>query len=77
MRVNSRWYHLCFTYDHTIHLISTYLDGELSNTQVYDVGGLVYGNLASVGQGDSAAESFSGDLAQVSVCGFVCLHTHT
>lgn len=60
-----RWHHLCFTYDHQKHVISTYLDGRLNNEQMYDVGSSIQGNGARLGQGTQPQRSFSGDLTQV------------
>ena len=60
-----RWHHLCFTYDHQQHLISTYVDGRLNNHQNYEVDKTMSGNGAVLGQGLEAQRSFSGDLTQV------------
>lgn len=61
-----RWHHLCFTYNHTKNLISTFLDGELNNVQDFVLKSPVYGNWARLGQNFEARNSFSGDLTQVS-----------
>nr|XP_045583291.1 uncharacterized protein LOC123746084 [Procambarus clarkii] len=62
-----KWHHLCFTYDHTQHLISTYVDGSLNNHQEYDIVRTVSGVKARLGQGMMPRRSFSGDLTQVNV----------
>ncbi|XP_068221246.1 uncharacterized protein [Palaemon carinicauda] len=62
-----RWYHICFTYDHSKKLIGTYINGKLNNYQEYDIGRPIFGNYASLGQGDTPERSFSGDLTQVNV----------
>ncbi|KAK3857175.1 hypothetical protein Pcinc_036553, partial [Petrolisthes cinctipes] len=62
-----RWHHLCFTYDHEKHLISTYVDGGLNNEQVYEVGLSIHGNGVRLGQGTQSQRSFSGQLTQVNV----------
>ncbi|XP_071533859.1 uncharacterized protein [Panulirus ornatus] len=62
-----RWHHLCFTYDHQRHLISTYVDGRLNNHQEYDVGRHMSGDRAKLGQGAEIQRSLSGDLTQVNV----------
>ncbi|XP_066973211.1 uncharacterized protein [Macrobrachium rosenbergii] len=62
-----RWYHICFTYNHTKKLIGTYINGQLNNHQEYDIGRPIIGNYASLGQGQTPERSFSGDLTQVNV----------
>ncbi|XP_068236921.1 uncharacterized protein [Palaemon carinicauda] len=62
-----RWYHICFTYEHSAQLIKTYIDGNLNNFQSYNVGRPVYGDRATVAQGDNEERSFSGKLSQVNV----------
>ncbi|XP_064079627.1 LOW QUALITY PROTEIN: uncharacterized protein LOC135196740 [Macrobrachium nipponense] len=62
-----RWYHICFTYDHSAQLITTYIDGKLNNYQAYNVGRPVFGDKATVGQGDNKERSFSGKLSQVNI----------
>ncbi|KAK7022743.1 hypothetical protein SK128_021286 [Halocaridina rubra] len=62
-----RWYHLCFTYNHTQSLIKTYINGELSNEQEYNIGEPVYGDKLTLGQGATPERSFSGMLTQVNV----------
>ncbi|KAK4307059.1 hypothetical protein Pmani_021151 [Petrolisthes manimaculis] len=61
------WHHLCFTYDHEKHLISTYVDGDLNNEQVYEVARSIHGNGVRLGQGTQSQRSFSGHLTQVNV----------
>ncbi|KAG7166024.1 hypothetical protein Hamer_G011953, partial [Homarus americanus] len=60
-----RWHHLCFTYDHKRHLISTYVDGSLNNHQEYDIIRTMSAARARLGQGYTPERSFSGDLTQV------------
>ncbi|XP_064089932.1 uncharacterized protein LOC135203933 [Macrobrachium nipponense] len=62
-----RWYHICFTYNHTQKLLGTYINGHLNNYQEYDIGRPIFGNHASLAQGQTPERSFSGDLTQVNV----------
>ncbi|KAK7065522.1 hypothetical protein SK128_006704 [Halocaridina rubra] len=63
------WYHICFTYDHEKTIISTYMDGELNNHQMYDIGENIFGDNVTIGQSDkkTSQKSFSGELTQVNV----------
>ncbi|KAK8391174.1 hypothetical protein O3P69_017079 [Scylla paramamosain] len=61
-----RWHHLCFTYDHRQHVISTYVDGRLNNEQQYEVGASFSGSRVVLGQGNGPKRSLSADLSQVS-----------
>ena len=60
-----RWYHICFTYDLATITYKTYLDGSLVYEMKYDLKKPVYGDTASVGQGDMKHKSFSGEVTQV------------
>ena len=41
-----RWYHICFTYNHTDHNYLTYIDGQLVYEMTYDIGRPIYGDYA-------------------------------
>ncbi|XP_063869703.1 uncharacterized protein LOC135105499 [Scylla paramamosain] len=62
-----RWYHLCFTYNHTSFLIQTFLDGKVVQHAYYDVGRPVFGDYIGVGNGQAITESYSGVITQVNV----------
>ncbi|ROT75706.1 putative basement membrane-specific heparan sulfate proteoglycan core protein, partial [Penaeus vannamei] len=61
------WYHMCFTHNHVTHHIRTFIDGVLVQHAYYDVGRPVIGDYAAVGNGQTADESYSGDLSQINV----------
>ncbi|KAK4304085.1 hypothetical protein Pmani_023955 [Petrolisthes manimaculis] len=67
MDVEVRWYHLCFTHDHTTTLIQTFLDGEKVQQAYYNVDRPAFGDFAAVGNGQAPEESYSGDITQVNV----------
>ncbi|XP_066941354.1 uncharacterized protein [Macrobrachium rosenbergii] len=62
-----RWYHLCFTYDHTKGRIQTFLNGQMVRQMFYNVGRPVKGDFAKIGNGKTKHESYSGDLSQINV----------
>ncbi|KAK4319126.1 hypothetical protein Pmani_009956 [Petrolisthes manimaculis] len=62
-----RWYHLCFTLDHTTTLIQTFLDGEKVEQSYYTDDRPVFGDFAAVGNGQAPEDSYSGDITQVNV----------
>ncbi|XP_063885586.1 uncharacterized protein LOC135113890 [Scylla paramamosain] len=62
-----RWYHICFTYNHTDHKYHTYIDGELVYEMTYNVGRPIYGDYARLGQNEVLMQSYSGALSQVNV----------
>ncbi|KAK4308293.1 hypothetical protein Pmani_020006 [Petrolisthes manimaculis] len=62
-----RWYHVCFTHDHTTTLIQTFLDGEKVQQAYYTVDRPAFGDFAAVGNGQAPEESYSGDITQVNV----------
>ncbi|XP_068226308.1 uncharacterized protein [Palaemon carinicauda] len=62
-----RWYHLCFTYDHTRGRIQTFLNGHMVRQMFYNVGRPVKGDFAKIGNAKTKHESYSGDLSQVNV----------
>lgn len=60
-----RWYHLCFTYNHTSFLIETFMDGKVVQNATYDVDRPVFGDFIGVGNGQAITESYSGVITQV------------
>ncbi|XP_071539015.1 uncharacterized protein [Panulirus ornatus] len=62
-----RWYHMCFTHNHTTFLIQTFLDGEVVQHTYYDVDRPAFGDYVAVGNGQAFEESYSGDISQVNV----------
>lgn len=61
----SRWYHLCFTYNHLTHLYNTFVNGEFVYEVTYDVGRQIYGDYVRLGQSNEIFETYSGALSQV------------
>ncbi|XP_068226093.1 uncharacterized protein [Palaemon carinicauda] len=60
-----RWYHLCFTHDHTTGKTETFINGEMVQFSYYNIGRPAFGDYAAIGNGQTADESYSGDLTQV------------
>lgn len=69
-----RWYHICFTYNHTDHKYHTYINGKLVYEMTYNVGRPIYGDYARLGQNEGLMQSYSGALSQViqnSTCSYI------
>lgn len=61
-----RWYHMCFTYDNSKSLHTTYLNGKEVFSVVKNIGRSMYGDTAIIGQGEFKQNSLSAEITQVS-----------
>ncbi|KAL7635244.1 UNVERIFIED_CONTAM: hypothetical protein RMT77_014231 [Armadillidium vulgare] len=62
-----RWYQMCFTYDDTKSLHTTYLNGEKIYSAIKNLSRNMFGDYAYIGQGGFRQHSLSGEITQLNI----------